>query len=275
MFSDSLDMTHADVILRSADEKEFRAHKDILSVASPVFSNMFTFPQPPSPEPSSLPVVYMCETGNVLDEFLRCIYPVPRPVVKDFEMLEALVSAAKKYETEVITKLVGSWLIAPEILKEDPLRVYAIARTSKDLRDQARVAAKCTTYDMVAGSSPDNLVYLTTVALRDLFGYLVLRDKEAKRIIGEPSLSMPRDSRCDCSTETKTRFKEEIGQAILDALLSDPPLSVERAIGLSYKQLMKVSPCYYHCVLGAQGEAYAKELMGKLMEISDDLLPYY
>jgi len=159
-------MTDADVILCSADGQEFCAHKSILSIASPVFSNMFTFPQPPSSKPSLLPVVDMYETGDVLDAFLLCLYPVQKPVVKDFEMLEALVAAAKKYETEVVIRLVGSWLVVPETLKEDPLRVYAIARTSRALLDQANAAAKHMTYNMVTHSHPDDLSRLTAVALR-------------------------------------------------------------------------------------------------------------
>ena len=274
MFSDRLDMTDADVILRSADGQEFRTHKSTLSIASPVFNNMFMFPQPPSTEPTSLPVVDMCEIGNVLDAFLRCLYPVAKPVVKDLELLEALVAAAKKYETDVVIQLVWSWLVVPETLKEDPIRVYAIARTSGDLWDQAAAAAKCTTYDMVISSHPDDLSHLTAVALRDLLAYLVLRDKEVKRIIEEPSLSMPWDPRCVCKVETRTRLKGEIGQAFLAAFSSDPSLSVERAIGLAYKQVTKVSPCgYRECVLGTQGEEYAKELMRELDEMSDELWP--
>ena len=277
MFSDRLDMAGADVILRSVDGKEFRTHKSALSIASPVFSNMFTFPQPPSPEPSSLPVVDMCETGNVLDVFLRCLYPVSKPVVKDFEMLEALVAAAKKFETQVVIELVGSWLIIPETLKEDPLRAYALARTSEDLRDQASVAAKCTTDDMVADTHPNDLSRLTAAALRDLFAYLVLRDKEVRRIIEEPSTSIHWDPGCVCKAETKTQLKREIGQALLAAFLSDPSLSVERAIVLAYKQLTKVHPCQYwrDCVLGIQGEEYAKELMEKFNDMSDEVWSCY
>jgi len=275
MFSDRLDMTDTDVILHSADGQEFRAHKSTLSIASPVFNNMFTFPQPPSSEPSSLPVVDMCETGNILDEFLRCLYPVPKLVVKDFEVLEALVAAAKGYETQVVIQLVGLWLVIPETLKEDPVRVYAIACTSEDLWYQESVATKCTMYNMVADSPPEDLSCLTPVALHNLFVYLVQRDKEARGIIQEPLSLMPWDPRCICGAETRTHLKGEIGQALLAAFLFDPSLSVERAIGLAYKQLMKVHPCQYwrDCVLGTQGEEYAKELMGKLTDMSDELWP--
>jgi len=107
----------------------------------------------------------------------------------------------------------------------------------------------------------------------DLFRYLVWRDEEAKKIIKAPSSSMAFDPGCVCKIETKNHLKEAIGQAILDAFSSDPSLSVERAVGLAYKQLTKVRPCCYwrDCVLGTLGEGYAKRLMGKLNEMSDEL----
>jgi len=50
----------------------------------------------------------MCEAGDVLDVFLRCFYPVPKPIVEDFGLLEALIAAAEKYETEAVLDMVKS-----------------------------------------------------------------------------------------------------------------------------------------------------------------------
>ena len=74
----------------------------MLSLASPVFRTMFTFPQPPSTEPLSPPVVDVCESREVLDVFLRCFYPLRKPTVEDFELLEALAATAEKYETDIV-----------------------------------------------------------------------------------------------------------------------------------------------------------------------------
>ncbi|KAI0305826.1 hypothetical protein B0F90DRAFT_1609499, partial [Multifurca ochricompacta] len=42
------DDADADIILRSADNFDFRVYRVILSKASPVFRDMFTFPHPGS-----------------------------------------------------------------------------------------------------------------------------------------------------------------------------------------------------------------------------------
>lgn len=66
----------ADIILRSGGAKvvEFRAHRAILSIASPVFETMFSLPQPGAEKP--LPVCDLSEDANTLEALLRFIYPV-------------------------------------------------------------------------------------------------------------------------------------------------------------------------------------------------------
>ena len=188
MSGECFDMIDADIILRSADGQEFRVQKSILSIASPVFRDMFTFPQPPSPEPSPIPVVDMYEAGNVLDVFLRCLYPVPKPVIKDFGLLEALIAAAEKYEAGVVLEMVKPWLVIPENLRRDPLRVYTIACTSTAFDEQAKVAAKWMTFDTITGLTHlDTIARLTELDKYRLVVYLGKREKEASRVINEPS----------------------------------------------------------------------------------------
>lgn len=66
----------ADIVLRSGGLKfvEFRAHRAILSIASPVFETMFSLPQPGAEK--SLPVCDLSEDANTLEALLRFIYPV-------------------------------------------------------------------------------------------------------------------------------------------------------------------------------------------------------
>ena len=264
----------ADVILRSVDGQEFHVHKSMLSITSPVFRDMFTLPQPPSPGPSSIPVVDMCELGNVLDLFLRCLYPVSRPAVEDLGLLEALLTAAEKYETDVVLDVVGSWLVTPENLKKDPLRAYAIACTSAAFDEQAKFAAKSMTFNTIDSAHPDAIARLTTMDHHRLVVYLVHREKEASRVISEPSWTIFYTPRCACGTDARTRLQEEIKKAILDAFVENPSLTTERATVLAFKQLAKVHPCDHNqnCSLIAQGEEYVGELVGRLRRMSDSLL---
>ena len=268
-------MIDADIILRSADGQEFRVHKSMLSIASPVFRDMFTFPQPPSPGPSSIPVVDMYEAGNVLDAFLRCLYPVPKPVIEDFGLLEALIAAAEKYEAGVVLEMVKPWLVVPENLRKDPLRVYTIACTSTAFDEQAKVAAKCMTFDTIASLTHlDTIARLTELDQYRLIAYLTKREKEASRVINEPSWTIFYTPRCACKTAARTEFQEEIKKVVLDAFMSNPVLTMEGAAVLACKQLAKVRPCDFNqsCSLVTQGEEYARELVGKLVQMSDRLL---
>lgn len=266
--------TDADVILRSADGQEFHVHKSMLSIASPVFRDMFTLPQPPSPGPSSIPVVDMCELGNVLDLFLRCLYPVSKPVIEDFGLLEALLTAAEKYEAGVVLDVVKSWLAIPENLGRDPLRAYAIACTSAAFDEQAKFAAKSMTFNTINSAHPETIARLTTMDHHRLVVYLVNREKEASRVISEPSWTIFYTPRCACDSEAKTKLREAIKKALLDGFVENPSLTTEGASVLALKQLAKVHPCDHNqnCSLVTQGEEYAGELVKKLRQMSDGLL---
>lgn len=70
------DLPTADIILRSGGPQvvEFRAHRVILSIASPVFETMFSLPQPGVEK--TLPVCDLSEDANTVEALLRLIYPI-------------------------------------------------------------------------------------------------------------------------------------------------------------------------------------------------------
>lgn len=234
---------------------------------------MFSFPQPPPSEPTSVPAVDISETGDVFDVFLQCIYPTPKPTVEDLELIEALVAAADKYEVEIILNMVGSWLVAPGNLKEDPLRVYAIACSSPALRKPAKEAARYMTLDKVVNADPHTVARIPTMDHDRLVTYLVRRKKKVKSVVEDPSWTMFYDPRCACKTEARLEIKERIKEAVGDAFTSNPSMTVEGAVVLACKQLSKVHACdsNQNCSLVIQGEEYAKELMQKLVKMSDEL----
>ena len=274
MACDNFETADADIILRSVEGQEFRVHKTVLSLASSVFWNMFSFPQPPSAEPTSVPVVDVSETTKVLGLFLRCIYPVSKPIVKDLELLEALIGAADKYEAEIVLDIVGSWLAAPVNLKKDPLRIYAIACSSPALWELEKAAVDCMTFYTILSADPSTIARLSVTKHHNLVVYLVQREKSAKSNIAEDSSwTMFRTLQCICKPETGIEIKEEIKKAVADAFVSGTWLSEEGAVLLAHKQLSTVRACSLgqNCSFVIQGGEYAKELRSRLMEISDDL----
>jgi len=130
------DDAKADLILRSSDvvPVHFRVFKIILSLASPIFADMFNIPSPASP-PSQNPhddvqVVLLSEHSTALDIALRHIYPIRRPLPSKGDNLHyarIFAEFAQKYEVEVLDQTIIEYLEGS--LERDPVGVYSIAVT--------------------------------------------------------------------------------------------------------------------------------------------------
>ncbi|KAJ7836204.1 hypothetical protein B0H13DRAFT_2107369 [Mycena leptocephala] len=123
--SPPFDNTSADVILRSSDGIDFHVHRLVLSLASSVFKDMFTFPQPNS-EPA-VPTVPVSESAVVLDMALRFWYPgAEPPVVQTLdELRQTLEALVMKYDMQFVVPVAKKELRA--YLENDPVAVFAIA----------------------------------------------------------------------------------------------------------------------------------------------------
>ncbi|KAI6043627.1 hypothetical protein EDC04DRAFT_2650983 [Pisolithus marmoratus] len=125
------DDLNAEVILRSSDNVDFRVFKCNLSLASPVFKDMFTLGAPVHGEhpqnPYSLPEVLLPETSTALDALLRLIYPLTIPKLDSINDIKALLAAVVKYDliTPAIDRATN--LITSQHLESKPLSLYAIA----------------------------------------------------------------------------------------------------------------------------------------------------
>jgi BTB/POZ domain len=142
------DVEDADLILRSsasldshvpdACPTEFKVHKRILAIASPIFRDMFSLPIPSTGK--DLSVVYLPESAQVIDIFLRFIYPIKDPDVSDLSVLAIALAPAIKYEVIAMIAPLRKLLVSQGFLTEHPLRVYAIA-TRHGLEEEAKIAA--------------------------------------------------------------------------------------------------------------------------------------
>ena len=139
-----------DIVLRTGTEPDskhdFRVHKFILSLASPVFKDMFTFPQPSDQtlhEQHQLPVIDIPDPPKVLDAMLRFIYPgVEPPNITERQTLSALLMTADKYNITSIYPALRENLKAFSPLHS--LWVYIIA-CRFGFSEEMRQAAKLTT----------------------------------------------------------------------------------------------------------------------------------
>ncbi|KAJ6612605.1 hypothetical protein B0H10DRAFT_1917951 [Mycena sp. CBHHK59/15] len=73
------DSPTADVLLSSSDGVNFRAHRLVLSLLSPVFGDMFQLPQPRGD--TLIPQIHLAESAMVLNRVLVFCYPGGQPVV--------------------------------------------------------------------------------------------------------------------------------------------------------------------------------------------------
>ncbi|KDQ61500.1 hypothetical protein JAAARDRAFT_704813 [Jaapia argillacea MUCL 33604] len=136
----------ADIILRSTDYVDFRVHKGVLSIASPIFGDMFRMgrEEKKGEEIGGLPVVPMLtEDSKVLDIVLRLCYPVDKPTFDKVEDIQRILPAAEKYQMGAALKHLGEKLVSPQFLIPEPFRVFAVARRY-DMENEVRIAAKQT-----------------------------------------------------------------------------------------------------------------------------------
>eukprot|EP00920_Eleutheroschizon_duboscqi_P033036 GHVT01079685.1.p1 GENE.GHVT01079685.1~~GHVT01079685.1.p1 ORF type:complete len:333 (+),score=19.08 GHVT01079685.1:328-1326(+) len=122
-----------DILVRSCDHVQFRVHKFLLSLASPIFEDMFSIPLPPaSPDTNiDLPVVDLTETSSTIRNILYFCYPLckvgPVPPITSLSGLSDALEATKKYEMLEAHKFLLASLRDPIFLQQEPLRVFAIA----------------------------------------------------------------------------------------------------------------------------------------------------
>ncbi|KZV70851.1 hypothetical protein PENSPDRAFT_651154 [Peniophora sp. CONT] len=157
----------ADIILRSTDSVDFKAHRQVLRIASPVFADMFTLPEGPSrivpdqgifmldEHKDGLVVVYMPEDEKALHLLLFYCYPLlePIPEIKDLEELAVAARIVNKYQ---LTRRPEHAELLLRFVKQSPYRAYAMALTYR-MPLAARKAARETVAlrDVPAELSPE------------------------------------------------------------------------------------------------------------------------
>ena len=186
----------ADVVIRAAGARDFRVHKPILSLVSPIFRDMFTLPQPPADTLATLPHVDVEESAETWENILRTIYPMPNPVIDNLYNLESLFLAAMKYEMQSVIDIHKRRLENRAFIQQDPLRLYAIA-CSCGLVDQARcVASNAELVTVMRCADAGDLRGLTVGTYHNLISFLTRRDNQWNQILGQARV--PNSIGCNC-----------------------------------------------------------------------------
>ena len=191
------DAPDADAILRSSDGKEFRVHRLILSLTSPVFQGMLSLPQP-AESASQIPSIDVSESSDVLQPFIQYLYPRFPPKISDISMWAALYTIADKYNAEVVMGPLRDMLI-PRFLETSPMRVYALA-SHWGFEEEAKNASRRTlTMDITKEFPEEDARLMGGVACQKLFLLHFNRREAARSLITNHPRPTPSDSTCKCA----------------------------------------------------------------------------
>jgi hypothetical protein len=222
-----------DIILRTPT-RDFRVHKLVLSLASPIFRDMFSIPQPtPVVRGADIGVVDVTDPPEALDLILRFIYPLPPPNVDSLDLLVEGLVVADKYDIDGARAELR--LRLAKFMKENPLRVYAIA-SRFGFEEEAEAASSLTTgtYLPALVDLPDELKNITATAYHRLVRlHEKYRDEVEDAIDGvlfEPGCS-------DCKL-TKVLAESRMRTKLVRIICRGEPMSVNaciRELGIACK----------------------------------------
>ena len=187
-----------DIVLRAGQGSypvhDFRVHKFILSLVSPVFKDMFASPQPPDQNHNEQPdtsIIDISEPPYILDTILRLIYPgVELPKIPNVSTLNALLSMADKYNITSLYPVLRQSL--KTFLPGNPFRVYIIACRFGFL-EEAKQALRVLTPEATTlrPAHEKDLRHISSIDLYRLMWFIRTREREGRAKIRVSTLLIP------------------------------------------------------------------------------------
>lgn len=178
-----------DIILRASSESgsghDFRVHRFILGLASPVFKDMFSLPQPPAQdqtEEQKPPIVDVTDPPEVLDAILRFVYPgVDLPKFTTLSFVSASLSTVDKYDLASMRTVLRDSLRT--FLPRDSFQVYTIACRFGFL-EEAKVAAMVSTpRSTITRDYKKEIQHLSSEDLSRFLRFVLMREDAGRSTI--------------------------------------------------------------------------------------------
>ena len=170
-----LDISEADVVVRSSDRANFPVHKAILASSSPVFRDMFSLPQSPNNGTvDGLPVVDIPGDAEVVRSLITILYPIPSKIPASYERILALLAAAQKFDMGVVQSSIRDKVARrqPPVLDgTQAFRAYTIASSRKLIPEMNMAASLTLDYPMTFEHLGDDLRLFTGCALHELVNF--------------------------------------------------------------------------------------------------------
>ena len=220
--------TDGDVILHAGPEPnskhDFRVHKLILSLASPVFKDMFAFPQPPDQtlNEQQLSIVDILESPKVIDTILRLVYPgVEPPKIVDIPTLSASLSAADKYNITSIYPVFKDTL--KTFLPHHSFGVYVVACRFGFVEEAKKAAKLGNTQSIMYPGLDEEVRHISSTDLLRWVRFVQERETKGREIT-ERLLDWDRQdegARCAHGEGGET-FYSRLEKAVGNAFASNP-----------------------------------------------------
>jgi len=263
----------ADVILRASGGEEFHAHKLILSLASPVFKDMFSVPQPPSTESSELPIVDVNDPAGALETFLQLIYPTRNPHIDDVDALASILQLADKYDAKGVLDVHKDHL--PSMCSNfSPIEMYAILCACGREEEAGAAARRVSFASLDTLDSSPLLQLITTTQYQRLVSFMTSRNARMREIVGkhhETIATQPRFSPCNDDLAHRL-YSSTITASLRAAFEADPCVRVIEAVGIVSSALLTFTPCGESCRYNIPGlREYAEGLLKDLVEMAEEL----
>ncbi|KAH9020936.1 hypothetical protein EDB85DRAFT_2152706 [Lactarius pseudohatsudake] len=170
-----LDISEADVIVRSSDRADFIVHKAILASSSPVFRDMFSLPQSPnSATVGELATVEISEDAELVRSLITILYPIPSEIPASYDRILALLAAAHKYDMTAVQSSIRGEVAqrqSPVLDGAQAFRAYAIASSSRLIPEMNTAASLTLDYPMAFEHLGDDLRLFEGWALHELSNF--------------------------------------------------------------------------------------------------------
>jgi len=196
-----LSFPDGDITLISSDEIVFRLDSIILKRASPFFADMLRLPQPGNGGNRTRPI-RMEETGAILDDILRCIYPPAKPPrISSIDHALALLRTVRKFDmssaqlSDAVTQYLGNI--------EPPIRAWAIA-LNEGHNEACKIAVR---RFMVSNGDLRHQSHLDELSRIDVQSFFRLSQLRNDYVTEASSLIAECYRKCRCNSHTMYRNK--------------------------------------------------------------------
>lgn len=262
----------ADVILRASGGKELHVHKLVLSLASSVFRDMFSVPQPPPTDSSQLPIIDVSDPPEALELFLQTIYPTRNPLMDDVKKLASVLHLVDKYDARDVLDVHKDYL--PSTFGDlPPIQIYAILCACGREEEAGAAARRVSFASLQTLDSNPLLQLITTTQYQRLLSFMTSRDKRMREIVDLHHKKMGESHyRCSDSDASHALYPRTVVAVLQAAFEADPFVPVVKALGLVTSASRTFQPCRDDCKYSATGLLkYAEGLLGELVEMAQNL----